>query len=108
MEAQEDISKILNPILLDFYNKKNIRSLSHEQSHELENLRTRLFFSLLPFTQVNASHIEHFLRNKSSETDSLAIQYIQYLKEISRSLDRPLSIEEQKQIKSYFYSMVYT
>ena len=41
-EAQDKISKIINPILLEFYNKKNLRSLSNEEVLELDTIRQQI------------------------------------------------------------------
>ena len=40
-KANDKISDILNPVLLEFYNKKNLRSLSSLESQEVENVKTK-------------------------------------------------------------------
>jgi hypothetical protein len=48
IEAQDKISEILNPHLLEFYNKKNMRSLSKSEYDEAEATKTKIFLSLKP------------------------------------------------------------
>ena len=56
-EAQENIANIINPIMLEFYQKKNLRSLSNAESKELENLKAEILFGLKPFCTINSDHI---------------------------------------------------
>jgi len=99
-ETQEKISEIVNPILLDFYGKKNLRSLSNEQSKELENLKTLILFNTQPFCTINANYV---LEKMDNLNPSNAGNYSVWLKQLAIDLDRDLSVEDQKQAKASFY-----
>jgi|688.fasta_scaffold01292_24 hypothetical protein len=106
-EAQEKISDIINPILLEFYQKKNMRSLSHEEYSEAEKIRTKLLLLSAPFSSMNEeSIVKSFasLTNNSEQTYNL---YLQFLNSTKNSLNRDLNVDDIKDIKSYFYSLVY-
>lgn len=104
--AQEKIADIINPIMLEFYNKKNVRSLSNEQAIELEQIKAKVLFDLKPFSPVDHESINHSLHNINNTNQQYA-NYQSYVKQISNDLDRQLTIDEQKQAKASFYSMVY-
>jgi hypothetical protein len=108
-ETQDKINDIINPIILDFYNKKNLRSLSNEQSKELESVKTKIFFGIDPFDQVSSDTIQTIFANiNQEETKNLAMGYNNWLKQLSSQLDKQLTVEEQKQAKSSFYSYIYS
>jgi hypothetical protein len=104
-QSQDKINEIINPIMLEFFSKKNLRSLSNEQHKELENLKTGIFFNLKPFCTIS----------KESILDSIPIlnhqvinEYSVWLRQLSSTLDRDLTVEDQKQAKSSFYSFLKT
>ena len=103
--AQEKISSIINPIMLEFYSKKNLRSLSHEEIKELENLKTGILFNLKPFCTIN----KECLTAKISDIDSKIIeQYSVWLKQVASTLGRELTVDDQKQAKANFYTYLNT
>jgi hypothetical protein len=108
-EAQEKISKVINPILLEFYNKKNLRSLSNEETAELDSLKTKILFATAPFSNLNEDFIKGQLENISqANTTELINSYNNWINQLKASLNKDLTVEEQKQAKASFYSMVYS
>lgn len=106
--AQDTIAEILNPVLLDFYNKKNMRSLSSLEYLEAENTKTKILFSLEPLSNIT----ENIILSKLNDINNIVIaniyhQYSSWSKEVSANLDKQLTAEEQKYNKAYFYSLVY-
>jgi hypothetical protein len=107
-KAQDAISAIINPIMLDFYNKKNLRSLSTQELKELESTKTKILFNIDPFSNITNDMVnECFFKLNSQHTISLHNSYINWLKNIALNLDTDLSVEDQKQAKASFYNMVY-
>lgn len=108
-DAQDKISKILNPILLDFYQKKNFRSLSNEEVLEIDNLKTKMLFSLQPFSDIQEEKIIAKLKTTSAQqTNTIFNNYNSWIKEIKIQLDKEFTVDELKQAKASFYSMVYS
>jgi len=107
-KAQEKINEIINPILLDFYGKKNIRSLNSAEYKELEETKTKLFFDLKPFTKINSELLLDQLKNINNN-DNLQIysNYQKYIKLLSSQIDDNLLADDYKQAKASFYLMVY-
>lgn len=108
-KAQDKINEIINPILLDFYNKKNLRSLSSAETTEAETIKTKILFGLKPFDKITADIILHSFANVDNINQTTLLKdYNSWIKEISSKLNSNLSVDEQKQAKASFYSMVYS
>jgi hypothetical protein len=107
-EAQEKIAEIMNPIFLEFYAKKNMRSLSNEEYNEAETARTKLLLSTAPLSSITEDQIISFFSDLDiNEKNIIYSEYLKFLKETKRILSRDLTVNELRDIKSYFYSMVY-
>jgi hypothetical protein len=108
-DAQDKISQIVNPILLEFYNKKNLRSLSNEETKELDLIKTKILFTLDPLSAINENDTIQILANldKFNKHDKISAYSI-WLKELKSDLNKDLTVDEQKQAKASFYSMVYS
>lgn len=103
--AQDKISNIINPLILEFFQKKNLRSLSNAESEKLEDIKTNILLAIKPFSSIGS---EIIINNLSIENtnDSIKSYYV-WLKGIKNDLGRELSVDETKQVKTSFYTMVY-
>lgn len=108
IQAQEKISEMLNPVFVDFFQKKNMRSLSSIEYNEVEEVKTKVLLSLEPFTVLdNELVMNKFNTIDSIDTKKRYASYIQHLGQLSQQLNRTPTIEEIKIAKAYFYeSMV--
>jgi hypothetical protein len=107
-EAQDKINDMLNPILLDFYNKKNLRSLSKAESKEMDSVKTKILFSLTPTCTIDPDLMTKALANIHAKEHATIIEaYNNWLKPIKTEINRDLTVDEIKQLKSSFYSLVY-
>jgi hypothetical protein len=106
-QAQEDIAQILNPIMLEFYQKKNLRSLSSKEYQELEDIKTKTLFCIKPFSKIDSS-IEGIMSsiNSKASLDTISL-YNNWLKTLELDLGSQLNSDQQKQAKASFYAMVY-
>ena len=98
--SQDKISEIINPIMLDFYGKKNLRTLSNEQTKELENVKTSILLNTKPFCTINSECLSEELKDLNY---AKLTQYSVWLRSLASDLDRDLSVEDQKQAKASFY-----
>lgn len=109
LNAQDRISDILNPHLLAFYDKKNMRSLTSEEYIEAENTKTKIFLSLDPFGQLTEDTVLDKLNTINSiENNKHFANYKILHKNINSKLNRQLTTEELKYTKAYYYQLVYT
>lgn len=102
-QAQDNINTIINPIMLEFYQKKNLRSLSNLESKELESLKTQILFDLKPFCTINS---EHILEKISNINNANLSKYSVWVKGIVSELGRELTVDEQKQTKAAYYAFI--
>jgi hypothetical protein len=101
IETQDKISEIVNPILLEFYNKKNMRSLSHIEYEESESTKAKIFFSIEPFAKVTEDLILSKLNTINSiDINSIYNLYKIFSKSILNEINRPLT-EEKNKYKDY-------
>lgn len=106
--TQDKISNIINPIVLDFYNKKNLRSLSNSESTYLEDLKTNILLNIIPYTKIENDIILSSFASASEFNTSVLSNYYNWLKNLKSDIGRDLSVEEIKQAKTSYYSMVYS
>ena len=106
--SQDKIAEILNPILLDFYSKKNMRSLSSSEYTEAETARTKLFLSAQPNQTIDIDYVTGSLSSlDNKELQKTYSSYLSFIKHIKSDFNRELTVNELKDAKSYFYSLVY-
>ena len=107
-KAQEKINELVNPILLNFYDKKNIRSLTASEYKELESLKTKILLALDPNSSISETTIAGLMEEINlPKINNLYHQYYSWLKTLSAQLDDSLSVEDIKQAKTSFYLLVY-
>jgi len=104
LSAQDNISNIINPIILEYFNKKNLRSLSSEETKELDRIKTKILFDLKPFDAIDQNSVV----SKITASNNLDIldtinQYSVWLSQLKAEMNRDLSVDEMKQIKASFY-----
>lgn len=102
--AQDQISSIINPIILEYYDKKNLRSLSNLENNELEQIKTNILFNTKPFAKINDNNIVEYI---NASTNNITKSFYNWLNLIKLELSRELTVDEIKQAKSSFYTMVY-
>ncbi len=61
IKAQEEISEILSPVALVAFDKKNLRSLSKNETDQLEHLKLCILTGLKPFMQIDESVVKSLL-----------------------------------------------
>lgn len=107
-ETQEKISDIINPMLLEFYQKDNLRKLSAKETNELDIFKTKILFNIEPNSIIDESVINKAISNINTNNTSLKMDSFNYwIKNISNELNRQLTSDEIKLIKSSFYATVY-
>lgn len=104
-EAQEKISELLNPGILHQYSKANMRSLSAEEFDNAEDVKFNILMNIEPFTEINMENIHKAISQKNEN------QYIteckKWIDETSYDLERKLSIEEIRNIRTSYYTDFY-
>lgn len=100
--AQERISEFLNPAFLQEFNKKNMRSLSSEESSKAESLKFEVLCNISPGDELtektfaDAVNAKPISKQTHNECDS-------WISEASKEMDKRLSIEEIRNLRAAFY-----
>jgi hypothetical protein len=102
--AQDQISSLINPLILEYFDKKNLRSLSNNENETLENIKTNIFFNMNPFEKINSSFSTESIDLTPS---NISKSFYNWLNLLRSEMNRELTVEEIKQAKSSFYVMVY-
>jgi len=106
-DAQDKISQIINPLILEYFQKKNLRSLSSDESKYLENLKTQILFSIEPLSTIDENKIVFNIKASENEAKNLILGYEYWLKSIANDINRSLTLDEQKIVKSIFYATIH-
>lgn len=96
--AQKEISDIFTPIALKVYNKKNVRSLSIEETNNLEVSKAKILMSIEPFIKINEEVISKAISNKIDISDLLS-----FWDETEKELGE-LTVAQKREINSIFYA----
>ena len=101
-DAQEKIATLVNPVVLAKFEKKNMRSLTDEQTCESEKLKFHILFRHDPLTEVSEASI-----TEAAAKPFPAAQYKKYTeaaKETQQLLGRELTFAELHSIQVGIYA----
>lgn len=96
--AQKQISDIFTPIALQIYNKKNVRSLSDEETNSLEISKAKILLAIEPFSEINETVISKAIKTKVDISELLSI-WSNTEKELGE-----ITVSQKREINSIFYA----
>lgn len=99
--AQEKIAAIINPIILQKNNKKNMRSLTAAETEESEKLKFAAFFNTPLFSEVDHAVVGASLKNPFPIAGYN--KYKEIAKEVADKLNRELTFAELHSIQIGVY-----
>jgi hypothetical protein len=107
-DAQAKISNLVTPAILAHFNKKNLRSLSAEETEQAERIKFRLLCSLRPFTEVNEEQLAPILSAGMLSNGAANLIYKKYLEFLKNKNSRDPTFEELRLIQASAYATLYT
>jgi hypothetical protein len=96
--AQSKIEEIINPIFIAIANKKNVRSLSTDETERLEYLKFRIFSNIEPYSDIDENKITEIASSNLAVDDEF---YTTYTKNVYNTIDkygRELTVHEKRNI----------
>ena len=96
--AQEEISKILNPLILDMNGKKNFRSLSTSEFEEAERIKFSVLFNLDSFSNIDPESVRAALKHPLP--DDISMAYSNWLAEFVKEVGRNPTTDECRHIQT--------
>jgi hypothetical protein len=101
--AQAAIAEVLNPGILEMYNKKNLRSLTSAEYNEAERVKFGVLSNLEPMSDLNPDIIKAALgKEVPVEVDQLRSHYLAELKAASKKT--PM-VDDVHQIQAFAYAL---
>ena len=104
-EAQNKISEVLNPGILQQFDKKNMRSLTSEEFNISEQIKFAVLCNLSYLEPVEGSAIHAGLNKKLP--NGVIQECDEWISHASSDMNRKLSIEEIRNIRATFYAENY-
>ena len=101
-EAQEKISELINPAILAQFDKKNMRSLTSEESAEAERIKFEILCSLDSEDEIGDTSIAAAVNSASIPPDAHNECEI-WISEASSEIGRRLTVEEIRNLRASFY-----
>jgi hypothetical protein len=103
-QTQSKISKIVNPLLLEYYKKKNMRSLSSVETNEAEMIRFSVLCNLPSFCEVDYEEIKDALDKKIPI--KAKEMYSDWQSEFVLAMGRQPILDELRDIQANIYSLL--
>lgn len=106
-EAQKTISNIVNPAILHFYQKKNLRELTKSEFVNLEEIKFQVLCHLKPFEEINEDKIALIMEKNKSITEKQKLLKKQLTAEFIDKNNKSPSLDEMRQINNLVYSFAF-
>jgi hypothetical protein len=101
--AQKAIADEITPMILDFYDKKNVRSLTKAEFDQLEYFKLCLLTNIEPFIELNPEIIKQLIDNSGKPS-------VDFLNEINSETDSFVYANKRKpntDEMKYIYASIY-
>jgi hypothetical protein len=100
---QKTIADEVTPMMLDFYQKKNVRSLTKAEFDQLEYLKLCLLTNIEPFIELSADTIKELIENQSKPSQEFLQEVADEIDTFVYSNSRKPTVDEMK----YIYASVF-
>ena len=102
--AQQAISEIVSPAMLDYFGKKNLRSLSAQQTDKLEYIKFSVLCFTDPYSKITAEEVLSCITETPSVPSEFRTLYSSLVSDfVSKTGSNP-SIDEMRDIQVLVYS----
>tara|TARA_R110000765_G_scaffold106595_1_gene197160 strand:- start:3206 stop:5347 length:2142 start_codon:yes stop_codon:yes gene_type:complete len=102
--AQQSISDIVSPAMLKHFGKKNLRSLSAQQTEQLETLKFSLLCSIDPYVKISPEEIMSCINEPSKISKEFYSLYSSLISDFASKMGNNPSIDELRDIQVLVYS----
>ena len=102
--AQKTIAETVTPMMLDFYNKKNVRSLTKAEFDQLEYFKLCLLTGLQPFIELTPEVIKDLIDSANKPSQAFVNKVSDEIDNFVYINNRKPTVDEMK----YIYATVYT
>lgn len=106
-EAQRAIAEILNPVMLKYFNKSNLRELSETEAANLERVRFTVLANLTPYDNIAEDKVIGLIRDKCTLPSRDKILYDKLSARAYEINERETTTEERKTIQAAVYALLH-
>lgn len=106
-EAQRAIAEIINPVMLKYYNKANLRELSEHESANLEKVRFAVLANLTPYDDVTEARVIGLIKDKCTLPSRDKVLYDKLSARAYEINERKTTTEERKTIQASVYALLH-
>lgn len=104
-EAQKQIAEIINPAMLDNFNKKNMRSLNKDEVIQVERLKLLVLSNLAPYADINHNQVYNILDSNAKVDSKISTLSEELYDEFQSRYNKQPTLEEVRQIQACAYAM---
>lgn len=104
VEAQKTIAEVLNPFILQNYEKKNLRSLTNKQVAEYEDLKLRVLASLEPCQKITPEIIQAALTANTTYSQDFMDMVNNKVEDFATDSGEKPNLEQMKHIYAFCYA----
>lgn len=102
-DIQKTIAEEITPMMLDFYNKKNVRSLTKAEFNQLEHFKLCILTNIEPFMELTPEVIKELIDAQAKPSNDFLSRVDSSVSEFVYLNERKPTIDETK----YIYASVY-
>ena len=106
--AQKTIAEIVTPMMLDFYNKKNVRSLTKSEFDQLEHLKLCLLTGIEPFIEITPEIIAKLIQSGHKVSQEYYSDVNNEIQNFVYANNRKPTVDEMKFIYASVYTKIHT
>lgn len=106
-DAQKTIADILEPKLLDFYKRKDLRSLTVKEFEECETIKFGVLYNLEPYSKIESSGILQMVKDRKFGLGATAKQlYNELIGEVTKQTGKECKIDIKRAAQCMVYSLL--
>lgn len=105
--AYKEIAEIINPIMLELFQKENMRQLTIAEAEEVEKVKFGILFNVQPFSNIEPKIVEELLLNKQLYIEPMAFAIYDEMKnQYIQERDSTPPIEDMRMMQTSVYSLL--
>ena len=103
--AQQEISNVVTPAILEHYGKKNLRSLSAKEAKEAELVKFRVLSNMKKYKTINAQEIIEAVHNDIGLPKNFNICYQKLIASQTTQSGKEPTVDELRNLQAAVYSL---
>lgn len=104
--AQDKLSEILNPVMLEKYGKKNMRSLTKAEVLEVEDIKFIVLSNLEPYSTISQEIVYNVLEKSPKRNVEIVSQFNKIKAMFEEHYDKTPTIEDCREMFSTAYAQI--